>query len=331
MSNSCSLRSWNELYYGEWLHVDACRNLIDQPLHVEKLRGRGSLMPFIVAFEQNGNTIDIAKKYATSWSKTQTLRTNFDENWYTELLGVGQSASMPIEIDIKAPMPTTTEQFKNHPQYCLEKQIGVFQYLYPRKAVGLFKGIPVFSRKHVQILRTKHQWRRKGRIVQEQEEPIKRIARKQNRNVFPPRLENTLSLFGQWQTIVYEPPALIDGIIPKNEHGNIEIWTPNDVPIGGVHIRLTRVQKVAKELGIDYAPAVVGFEVKGGRNVAVIDGIVVAQHFETMIQDAHATMEQDLIEKAIKRNRQIIIKRWSMMVQKLLLRKRLQEEYSTGQ
>lgn len=31
------------------------------------------------------------------------------------------------------------------------------------------------------------------------------------------------SFYGHWQTVEYEPPAAKDGIVPKNERGNVEV------------------------------------------------------------------------------------------------------------
>lgn len=31
------------------------------------------------------------------------------------------------------------------------------------------------------------------------------------------------SFYGHWQTVAYEPPAARDGIVPKNERGNVEV------------------------------------------------------------------------------------------------------------
>lgn len=31
------------------------------------------------------------------------------------------------------------------------------------------------------------------------------------------------SFYGHWQTVEYEPPPAKDGIVPKNERGNVEV------------------------------------------------------------------------------------------------------------
>lgn len=61
--------------------------------------------------------------------------------------------------------------------------------------------------------------------------------------------------------------------------GNIEVWHPSDVPIGGVHISgPVRLAKVAAQLGLSFAQAVVGFQHnEAGFAVPVFDGVVILE------------------------------------------------------
>ena len=65
------------------------------------------------------------------------------------------------------------------------------------------------------------------------------------------------------------------GRIPRNRHGNIELWHPLCLPVGCVHLPFPRVAVAAAKLGFDYVPSVVGFERKGATTVPQIEGIVV--------------------------------------------------------
>lgn len=55
------------------------------------------------------------------------------------------------------------------------------------------------------------------------------------------------------------------------------------LPPGTVHLRLQRVVPVAKRLGIDFAPAMVGFEFRNGRSIPIYEGIVVCDEFKGAI------------------------------------------------
>lgn len=61
------------------------------------------------------------------------------------------------------------------------------------------------------------------------------------------------------------------------------MWCEKCLPPGTVHLRLQRVVPVAKRLGIDFAPAMVGFEFRNGRSVPVYEGIVVCDEFKGAI------------------------------------------------
>lgn len=135
------------------------------------------------------------------------------------------------------------------------------------------------------------------------------------------------ALFGLWQTTEFEPPPMVDGRVPKNQYGNIEIWSSAHVPRGAVHLRLPRIDTIAESLGIDFAPAVVGFEVRNGRTMPKVAGIIVAQSHEATLLDAHAERQQQTIEKAIEHNCKLVLKRWAKLTKRLLLRQRLEDDY----
>lgn len=46
-----------------------------------------------------------------------------------------------------------------------------------------------------------------------------------------------LELFGIWQTEDYIPPIAVDGKVPRNEYGNVDLFKPCMLPIGTVHLQ----------------------------------------------------------------------------------------------
>ncbi|KAF0720645.1 Aste57867_159 [Aphanomyces stellatus] len=343
--SNASLRAWCEVFASNgWVHVDVIRNMVNQPQEVERLRGRGCVMPHIVSFESSGRIVDVSRQYSSQWARTQLVREN--EVWWSQLLQVGKSSDAPVDVDEKLPIPTSVNGFKSHSQYCLEQHLGLYEWIYPRKPVGVFKGLPVFERQSVHTLHAAHRWLRQGRVVLESERatPCKSVPKSQRsqKTSAPPFLTTTpfsvatsvvsteetlVPLYGRWQTEIYVAPLVVDGIIPKNEHGNIEILCEASLPVGTIHLRLPRAKKVAQQLGVDFAPALVDWESRNGRNVPVFDGIVVCEHVVEMVEDAHAALEHSLVEKSIAQRKKEIAKRWAVFVKKLLLRKRLRDEY----
>ena len=72
------------------------------------------------------------------------------------------------------------------------------------------------------------------------------------------RVRGRKELFGEWQTEAWAPPAVVDGRVPVNAHGNWELWTPAHLPEGAAHLDAPRAAEVAAALGIHYARAFLG-------------------------------------------------------------------------
>lgn len=98
---------------------------------------------------------------------------------------------------------------------------------------------------------------------------------------------------------------------------------------------------MAKALGIDFAPAVLGFTRPGGGSGGgfggggggggfarpEVDGLVVASQHKAVLCDAYAGWAADQVERqALKRSR-LVLNKWASLVRNALTRCRLQEEY----
>lgn len=113
-----------------------------------------------------------------------------------------------------------------------------------------------------------------------------------------------MELYGPWQTRPWAPPAACDGIVPRNERGNVEVPPfAAALPEGTVHIDLPRAAAVAAKLEIDAAPALIGFEAgRQGGMVPKIRGVVVCtEHAETVREAAQAAEEARLEKLRQKR------------------------------
>jgi len=113
--------------------------------------------------------------------------------------------------------------------------------------------------------------------------------------------QNSSALFGEWQTEPYVPPTMENGIIPTNSFGNVYMYRPDMVPFGCAHLPFKGIKKVAKQLGITWAPALVGWEYRKGKSYPEINGIVVvAEHAEllhTVYFDEMSMKEQSKADK----------------------------------
>jgi hypothetical protein len=140
-------------------------------------------------------------------------------------------------------------------------------------------------------------------------------------------------LFGDWQVIEHVPLMACDGKVPRSSHGHVELWTARHLPIGCVHISAAQAGKLgqaAKQLGLDAAPAMVGFDVHDGRPVPKFDGFVVCEEHADLLREAASEMN-DLAEngEAQKRHDQALAL-WGTLLRALAVRRRLEQQYGNG-
>lgn len=86
----------------------------------------------------------------------------------------------------------------------------------------------------------------------------------------------TTDLFGAWQTRELVLPVAENGIVPKNDRGNVEAPPfAKALPGGTTHVDVPRAFAACRRLGVDHAPALVGFEASRGGMLPKISGVVV--------------------------------------------------------
>ena len=59
-----------------------------------------------------------------------------------------------------------------------------------------------------------------------------------------------------------------------------------------MHLQMPRLGPICKKLGVDYAPAMTGFDIRGGRSVPTIEGVVVCKEEEATVLQAYLEEEQ---------------------------------------
>ncbi|XP_004289443.1 PREDICTED: DNA repair protein complementing XP-C cells homolog [Fragaria vesca subsp. vesca] len=233
------------------------------------------------------------------------------------------------------PLPTNQQAYKNHHLYAIEKWLTKHQVLHPKGPIlGFCSGHPVYPRTCVQTLKSKHKWLREGLQVKPNEHPVKELKRSikvqkvlEDDGIVGGNSIATIELYGKWQLEPLHLPHAINGKVPKNDHGNVEVWSEKCLPPGTVYLRLPRVFSVAKRLEIDYAPAMVDFEFKNGQSYPVFDGIVVCAEFKDAILEAYAE-ERDRREAVEKKKYEMqAISRWYQLLSSIVTRQRIQNRY----
>ncbi|KAF7100728.1 hypothetical protein CFC21_102206 [Triticum aestivum] len=342
---------WAEVYCGgqtltgKWVHVDVVNDIIDGERKVEAASAvcRKPLR-YVVAFA-GGGAKDVTRRYCLQWHRIVQGRVN--QEWWEKVLApleqlelAATNDSEDMELQTRAltePLPTNQQAYRDHHLYALEKWLHKNQVLHPKGPVlGFCKGHPVYPRSCVQTLQSRHGWLTEGLQVRENELPAKivtrpkRIFNSQSResNSNEDELQATTELYGKWQLEPLQLPGAVNGIVPKNERGQVDVWSEKCLPPGTVHLSKPRIFQVAKRLGIDYAPAMIGFDYRSGRCAPIFDGIVVCAEFKNAILEACKEEEERRQAAERKQEEAQALSRWYQLLCSIVTRQRLKESYN---
>ncbi|KAG6165316.1 hypothetical protein E4U11_000530 [Claviceps purpurea] len=194
----------------------------------------------------------------------------------------------------------------------------------------------VFLRSDVVQVKSAETWHKQGRAPLAGERPLKRVPYRaatlnRKREILEAEAatgEKVLQgLYSYEQTDWIIPPPIENGVIPKNEYGNIDLFAEHMCPQGAVYIPFRGVVKVCKRLQIDYAEAVVGFEFGHRMAVPVIQGVVIAEehHDEVMVEldkdEAERTRKED------EKRRKAARGKWRRFIMGLRIVERIRQDY----
>lgn len=197
----------------------------------------------------------------------------------------------------------------------------------------------VFRRADVVKCLSAESWHKEGRQIKVGEAPLKRVPIRavtllRKREVDELERETgqkpKQGLYAKFQTEYIIPPPIRDGVIPKNDYGNIDCFVPSMVPRGAAHIPWSGTVRVCKKLGIDYAEAVTGFEFGSKMAVPVIEGVVVAAENETLVTDAWIAEEAEKRKREQLKAEKRILQTWRKFLFGLRIAERVREEYGSG-
>jgi hypothetical protein len=133
-------------------------------------------------------------------------------------------------------------------------------------------------------------------------------------------------LFGEWQTELYKPPLVGENDpIPKNIHGNIDVFTENMIPLNCVWIKNLVAKEIANDLNIGFADACVGFKFHGGKAIPKIYGIIIKASDKIHLEQKIKEYEFRRIKESLKEEEDISKKNW-IKVFSIIINNR---EYST--
>ena len=361
--NPCTCQNpcqyWAEVYIdAKWVTVDIVNGRIQSPSSLERYLFRpptkgksaskskiGQIL-YAIAGNIDGTMNDVTKRYASEKYYVTTQRTRQPvENWIQQTLlpykadrtseqgKLDRLEHSQLEKAVAgAPIPKSLGAFKNHPYYALKKDLNKDQVIYPADAptMGFIQGFGIYARECVQIVLSRRAWLKEGRVVKIGEKPYKVTTAKVkvDRMSGQKLADQSVDLFGNWQTENYEPPKAENGIVPRNEYGNVELFKPWMLPKGTIHVPIQGLSKVAKKLQIDCAPALVGWEYTNGFMRPLYDGYVICEEAQDFIMDAwNQEMDEQNKKAALKREKRAI-DNWTKLVRGMLMYKKILNKYS---
>ncbi|GAB7366806.1 hypothetical protein MBLNU230_g0980t1 [Neophaeotheca triangularis] len=196
---------------------------------------------------------------------------------------------------------------------------------------------PVYKRSDVVVCKTVESWHKEGRALKPAQQPMKYVPMRAVTLVRKREMEDAKretgealkqGLYSREQTDWIIPPPIVDGKIPKNAFGNMDVYVPTMVPEGAVHLPLKGSAKLCRKLDIDYAEACTGFEFGKQRAVPVLTGVVVAEEHEELVRDAWRTEQKEVRRKEDEKRRGLSLHWWRKMLMGLRIVERMREEYS---
>ena len=132
------------------------------------------------------------------------------------------------------------------------------------------------------------------------------------------------ALYAPYQTILYTAPAIVDGRIPRNVYGNLDVYVPSMVPRGGAHIQHPETARAARIIGIDYADAITGFSFKGRHGTAVTNGAVVAAEYQEAVEEVIKAFEDERAQAEEEKRSLAAQRLWKRFLVGLRIRERIE-------
>lgn len=346
---------WNK-YTRQWVSIDpivmklieVCPKRKKSPFEPPPTDERNQLT-YVVAFDKFGRVRDVTRRYSYNYNaktirKRIEFRSSEDKSWYLKVLRCCDFKKTQnvadiyeqkefYDRDLAEGMPNNIQAFKNHPLYALESQLRQDEIIFPKddtSKCGTFKSknsskvFQVYKRSCVHRLRSAKAWYMRGRQLKVGAIPLK-------------SKEEDVRLYAEFQTQLYIPPPVTDGIVPKNQYGNIDVYTKTMLPENSILIEcdencsMKMLQNAANLLAIDYAKAIVSFSFKGKKkkhNITAREGgIVIAKEYEEAMQ---LTID-NLIEQEEEDQRALseanALRNWKYFLLKLRLEDRLNKSH----
>jgi len=352
-----AIELWTEIYCKKakrWVPVNPLNKYSVYPIPKQLITNEFNEISYIITIDYDGFIKERTKRYAKDFlTFTRKLRLKNNAKWwevkvikryFSSNIIDDSDEEVPDEVEEKQPLPTSISGFLNHPLYVLERHIKKYEVLYSKEPIlGYIRNEAIYPRSNIRPVNTKEYWIRQGLSIKEGSEAAKYVKSKvytiKKKRMIEFSKQNAVlnkdfnlgdemvPLYGDWQTEPYVSPPVKNGIVPKSQFGNIDMFKPSMLPEGGTHLRIQGLGPLARKLNIDFANAVIGFDFRLGHCVPIIDGIVVATENVDLLLNKFEEFEIEKFRKFMEKREKRILSNWRRLVKGLLTRERLREKY----
>ncbi|KAI9807586.1 MAG: hypothetical protein M1825_005526 [Sarcosagium campestre] len=320
-------------------------------------------MAYVIAVEEESVVRDVTRRYTKAYNaktrKSRVEATKGGVKWWTKALrhfsrgwSLDRDQVEDSELashEAQEPMPRNVQDFKDHPYYALERHLRRNEVIHPKSSIGHVAtgrasvaspkkpSEPVYRRRDVHVVKSADGWYRIGREIKTGEQPLKfiRRPRKRARSLDGNGSDDSdadavvdedgdTGVYAFFQTTLYKPPPVVNGRIPKNAYGNLDIYSPSMVPEGGVHLQYPSAAHAARIIGIDYADAVTGFQFRGRHGTAIVRGIIVAAEYQPAVEAVAKSMHDEQVEEENARKSLEALRLWKRFLAALRIKERIQ-------
>lgn len=313
-------------------------------------RTKGIRMPLekIPVYNKNGKVKrydqfdwfkSVMRAYTRGGEKYPLTEVDYDED-ATDL-----KIAQPVKKEVKEG-EETLQYFKASKEFVLARHLKREEALLPTaKPVKYFKNKgkkadgeeePVYLRKDVVPVKSEETWHKQGRAPKPGAQPLKMApfrAATTNRRRELAEAEAAAGhkvlqgLYSHDQTDWIIPPPIQNGIIPKNQYGNIDLFVEHMLPEGAAHVPYRTAIRVCRRLEIDFAEAVVDFEFGHRMAVPVIRGVVIPEEHYDHVMEEVAKEEAEKARKEDEKRRKVVLGAWRKLLMGMRIAERVRREY----
>ncbi|KAK9240707.1 hypothetical protein V1525DRAFT_180526 [Lipomyces kononenkoae] len=353
------IEAWDEAGM-QWVSVDPMvLKLVEIPKFKSKFEPPASesanVLSYVIAFDRAGHAKDVTRRYAQFYNaKTRKSRITNEpiwQIWFDRVMRLFQSEYVTdidqmedaalLKKEASEELPNNIQDFKGHPIFVLERHLRQNEIIYPKVPCGSVSAgrsksnetESIYRRSDVKSLRSATQWYKIGRQLKIGEQPMKHIRKRslpKSRSTMRSdeddgveEEDDEVALYADFQTELYVPPPVINGKVPRNDYGNLDVFVPTMVPKGAVHLRLRGIGNAAKLCGVDYVDAVGGFDFLHRKATPRLDGIVVAEEYVEGVMAVYNAQQEQLQFEEDARRQEEALKRWRKYLIALRVRERV--------